>query len=179
MKRLLGVAVLSAALVLSVLPTAAAGATPYCGITWGSAAKTGADTNYREVLKNIRTGQHDCYDRMVLDLSGNGTGYRVSYITPPYRDEAGIAIPVSGGAVLQITVEAPSYDPATGKPTYNATVGQRLPNVNLAGYQTFREAKFAGSFEGQTTVVLGVRAQLPMRVTKADNRVIVDVAHKW
>jgi hypothetical protein len=54
-----------------------------------------------------------------------------------------------------------------------------LPGVNLAGYQTFREAKFAGSFEGQTSVGLGVRARLPFRVFTLDSRLVVDVAHRW
>ena len=39
---------------------------------------------------------------------------------------------------------------------------KRLPMPNVAGYRTFRQVAWAGSFEGQTTVGLGVRARLPV-----------------
>jgi hypothetical protein len=42
----------------------------------------------------------------------------------------------------------------------------------------------AGSFEGQTTIGLGVRARLPFRVFTLDgpgngSRIVIDVAHHW
>lgn len=160
------------------LAGSSASAAPYCGITWGSLAKTASATTTRP-LTNVRTGQHDCYDRMVFDLSGTGaTGYSVRYVSSISAEGSGLPIPVSGGAKLQIVVKAPAYD-SNGKPTYAGVVGKTLPGVNVTGYKTFRDAKFAGSFEGQTTVGLGVRAQLPFRVFTSDNHVIVDVAHYW
>ena len=160
------------------LAGSSASAAPYCGITWGSSAKTASATTTRP-LTNIRTGQHDCYDRMVFDLSGTAaTGYSVRYVSNVYADGSGTLIPLNGGAKLQIVVHAPAYD-STGKTIYPGVVGKTLPGVNLSGYQTFRDAKFAGSFEGQTTVGLGVRAQLPFRVTTSQNHVIIDVAHYW
>lgn len=178
MKKLL--TAIGLGIVLGLLPAASANAAPYCGITWGSLPKTAADTSTsHETLNNIRTGRHDCYDRMVIDTSATGTGYNVRYVSNVYADGSGQLIPLSGGAKLQIVAEAPSYNPFTGTPTYGGVTGNPLPGVNLAGYQTFRDAKFAGSFEGQSTVGLGVRAQLPFRVMKLDNRVVIDVAHKW
>lgn len=155
-----------------------ANAAPYCGITWGSSPKA-VTTSTTQPLTNIRTGQHDCYDRMTFDLSGtSATGYSVSYVPNIYADGSGILIPVSGGAKLQIVANAPAYN-AMGVSTYAGVVGKKLPNVNLTGYQTFRDAKYAGSFEGQTTVGLGVRAKLPFRVFTTGNHVVVDVAHYW
>ena len=54
----------------------------------------------------------------------------------------------------------------------------------MAGYQTFRQVADAGSFEGQTTVGLGVRARLPFRAfilagPDGGSRLVVDVAHLW
>lgn len=155
-------------------PTSAA---PYCGITWGSLPKNGGVMSTAP-LTNIRTGQHSCYDRMVFDFSGPASGYRVEYVTNVYADGSGQLIPLSGGAKLQIVALAPAYD-MNGNSTYPGVVGQPLPGVNLAGYQTFRDAKFAGSFEGQTTVGLGVRARLPFRAFMLDNRLVIDVAHRW
>jgi hypothetical protein len=51
--------------------------------------------------------------------------------------------------------------------------------VNVAGYQTFRSTRYGGSFEGQTSFGLGVRARLPFRVFHVDNHLVVDVAHRW
>ncbi|MDX2776003.1 hypothetical protein PV379_01370 [Streptomyces caniscabiei] len=174
------IAAISFGLIVGLIPASPVNAAPYCGITWGSLPKTASDTGATEqMITNVRTGRHDCYDRMVIDTTASGTGYDVRYVSNVYADGSGQLIPLSGGAKLQIVAQAPSYNPSTGVPTYGGITGNPLPGVNLAGYQTFRDAKFAGSFEGQSTIGLGVRAQLPFRVMKFDNRVIVDVAHKW
>ncbi len=74
---------------------------------------------------------------------------------------------------------APAYHPETGAPAYPGRVGRPLPGVFLDGYRTFRDTRFAGSFEGETQIGLGVRARLPFRVLVLDGRVVVDVAHNW
>lgn len=156
---------------------AATAAAPYCGITWGSQPKSteGAFSS----LANVRTGQQACYDRMVFDMQGPASDYNVHYVDNVYSEGGGFLIPLQGGAKLQITVQASSYNTSTGQTTYPGVVGQTLPGVNLTGYQTFRDAKFAGSFEGYTSVGLGVRARLPFRVFQLGSRVVVDVAHAW
>ena len=181
MKKILALAVIATSFAMGLSASQPASAAPYCGITWGSLPKTAPDTSTTtEMLTNVRTGRHDCYDRMVIDTSAPGTGYNVRYVSNVYADGSGQLIPLNNsGAKLQVVAEAPSHNPSTGVPTYGGVTGNPLPGVNLAGYQTFREAKFAGSFEGQTTIGLGVRAKLPFRVMKLDSRVIIDVAHRW
>lgn len=171
----LAISVLSGASLVPIVSAQAAA--PYCGITWGSLPKT-LNTMATSSLVNIRTGRNTCYDRMVFDLNGPAAGYAVQYVSNVYADGSGQLIPLNGGAKLEIVARAPAYN-QNGQPTYPGITGQKLPSVNLTGYQTFRDAKFAGSFEGQTTVGLGVRARLPFRVFTLDNRVIVDVAHYW
>ncbi len=149
----------------------------YCGIAWGSSPKT-AEPYSQDGLTDIRTGGHQCWDRMVLQMNGPAAGYDVHYVGNVYADGSGQLVPLSGGAKLQIVLKAPSYD-QSGRPTYSQTAGGSLPGVNLAGYRTFRDARFAGSFEGQSTIGLGVRARLPFRVFKLDDRVVLDVAHFW
>ena len=70
----------------------------------------------------------------------------------------------------------------TGAATYQPANPAEL--VAVSGWQTFRQVAWAGSFEGYTTVGLGVRALLPFRVFVLDgpgsgSRVVVDVAHQW
>ncbi|WP_145871142.1 AMIN-like domain-containing (lipo)protein [Streptomyces capillispiralis] len=174
-------ATLATAAVPAVATPAAAVRTPACPTGWGSTAKSDADTTATPV-RNIRTGRHACYDRMVVDLPGtarSGLGYSVRYVDRLHQDGSGRHIPVAGGAVLEVRVAAPSYDPATGEPAYPARAGRPLPGVDLTGYRTFRDARFAGSFEGETQVGLGLRARLPFRVLQVQDHIVIDVAHTW
>ncbi|MER7897808.1 hypothetical protein ABTX62_17290 [Streptomyces sp. NPDC096046] len=151
-----------------------------CPTGWGSLAKTDAGATLASVT-NVRTGRHTCFDRMVIDVpgGGSGVGYTVQYVDRLYQDGSGRHIPVAGGAVLEVRVAAPAYDPETGAATYPGRPARPLPGVDLTGYRTFRDTRFAGSFEGDTQIGLGVRARLPFRVQQLDDRVVVDVAHSW
>lgn len=152
-----------------------------CPTGWGSLVKT-APTATTAPVREVRTGHHTCYDRMVVDLpgaGGSGIGYTVRYVDRLYQDGSGRPVPVAGGAVLEVRVAAPPYDPETGRPTYPARAGKPLPGVDLTGYRTFREARFAAGFEGDTQIGLGVRARLPFRVLQLPDRLVIDVAHGW
>ncbi|MGY0059596.1 AMIN-like domain-containing (lipo)protein [Streptomyces sp. LZ34] len=154
-----------------------------CATAWGSGEKTAQPAGYQP-LKNIRAGQHECYDRLVFDLKGGGTaadpaGYRVGYVDAMYQDGSGDPIKVGGGAILEIHVSAPSYDPEAGGETYPGRAGKTLPGVDITGYRTFKDTRYGASFEGETQVGLGVRARLPFRVLQSGDRLIVDVAHSW
>ncbi|MFG3660581.1 hypothetical protein [Streptomyces sp. NPDC047706] len=172
----------AAAPATAAAPAASAAAAPAtaCPTGWGSTAET-RTTSTTESVTNIRTGRHACYDRMVVDVpgAGSGLGYWVGYVDQLRQDGSGNLIPVRGGAILEVRVTAPAYDPETGEPTYPARAGRPLPGVDLTRYRTFRDARFAGSFEGDTQVGLGLRARLPFRVLVLSDRVVVDVAHNW
>jgi hypothetical protein len=177
-----GIAV-SAAAATGVAAAAPAATAAACSVSWGSTAKTSAPMTARQIT-DVRSGQHTCYDRLVVDLNGAGstaTGYDVRYVTTVVQDGSGQPVPLRGGAKLQIVVRAPSYD-TSGRSTYTPANPKEL--VDVTGYRTFRQAAFAGSFEGQTTIGLGVRARLPMRVFRlagpgTGERLVVDVAHSW
>ncbi|MBZ4320761.1 AMIN-like domain-containing (lipo)protein [Streptomyces huiliensis] len=152
-----------------------------CRIGWGSRPRVHPDSEYHP-LTDIRTGRHRCFDRMVFDVHtshGHPIGYHVGYVDKLYQDGSGDVVTVGGGALLEIRVAAPSHDPETGGPRYPARAGHPLPGVDLTGYRTFREARFVGSFEGDTMVGLGLRGRLPFRVFQTGNHVVVDVAHTW
>ena len=164
---------------------ATASTAPYCGITWGSTAKATSPAQlWTGAVTGVRAGRHTCYDRLVVDLNGagsTGTGYSLRYVTTVYQEGSGEAVSLRGGAKLQIVVKAPAYDD-NGHSTYSPA--NRTELVSTAGYRTFRQVAFAGSFEGQTTIGLGVRARLPMRAFRlagpgTGERLVIDVAHFW
>jgi hypothetical protein len=179
------VVALTTVLAALVLPGTAQAA-PYCGITWGSLPKVhnASDT---DMINDVRAGRHTCFDRLVIDLGGQDTtfgSYDVRYVPVVHADGSGFAVPVRGAADLQIVLRAPAYD-QYGNPTFTPANPREV--VNVSGFSTFRQVAWAGSFEGQTTLALGVRARLPFRVfvlngTPASDlgpRLIIDVAHRW
>jgi hypothetical protein len=156
-------------------PTTTAVADPYCGITWGSGEKS-VNPDPGGNVTNVRSGQQSCYDRLVIDMAGPASGYWVSYVDQITEDASGTPIPVRGGARIAVTVYAPSYD-HNGNMTYHFANRNEL--VNVTGYQTFRQVVYAGSWEGTTSLGIGVRARLPFRVFTLPGRVVIDVAHSW
>ena len=124
-----------------------ASADPYCGLVWGSLAKVEPALSQAPVT-NVRTGQHYCFDRLVIDLNGP---VGVPQVT---QDGSGLPVPLRGQAFLQVTAHAPAYD-GNGKPTYDPANPNELSDVS--GYQTFRQVAWAGSFEGYSSLGLGVQ----------------------
>ena len=160
---------------------ASAAARPYCGITWGSLPKV-SDIHSPAALTDIRTGQHDCYDRVVFDFDSPGTGYKVDYAEQVYSEGMGQPLSPAGGARLNVVLLENAYDLQTGASTYPHKVGDHV--ANISGYRTLRDVVYGGTFEGYTTIGLGVRARLPFRVfTLAGpgehGRIVIDVAHRW
>ena len=178
-KSWLAVLGLLAAFVL-VAPSQAQAA-PYCGITWGSLAKS-AGALSSSPITNVRAGQHPCFDRLVVDITGRANGYTVQYVGAVYHEGSGAVVPLRGGAFLQATVLDPTYNVATGVPVYRPANPNEL--VNTAGYAAFRQVALAGSFESQTTIGVGVRARLPFTAFVLNGpgnqtRLVIDVAHRW
>lgn len=165
---------------VSPAATASAVTAPSCGITWGSVADSVAGHS-SATLTNVRTGRHTCYDRMVIDLKGKVKGYDVRYVNAVYTEAQGRRVPLAGAADLRIIVKAPAYNSA-GTPTYNPA--HRTHAKDVSGYTTFRQIAYLGSFEGQSSFGLGVRARLPFRTfvltgTNGTSRLVIDVAHRW
>jgi hypothetical protein len=162
------------------LPGVAAAAPTTCSTAWGSQPKASTGSTLATVT-NVRAGQQDCYDRLVVDVAGTVDGYSVKYVDQIGSIGSGEVIPVRGGAKLQVTVFAPAHD-QDYEPTYQPADVDEL--VDVSGYATFRQLVFAGTFEGVSEFGVGVRARLPFRVfvlagPGTSSRVVMDVAHRW
>jgi hypothetical protein len=146
-------------------PAASCAPLPWSG--WGTGLQLRAASSNAPVYL-VRAGQHECSDRVVFHLNGpDPTGYSVRYVNLVREDGSGRPVPVAGAAALQVIINAP----ALGQDSHGY-VGKVLAQpradfytpAQLAGWSSLREVRYAGSFEGQTTIAVGVRARVPFRV---------------
>ena len=161
-----------------VAPTASA--MPYCGIRWGSLVKEAAPTTLSSLV-NVRAGRHACFDRLVLDFPGAIDGYWASYVPVVTTDDFGDAIPLRGGARLEVAALGTAQDLETYEQVYRPA--DRAEVVPVSGWRTFRQIAWGGD-DGPTALSMGVRARLPFRVFVLagpgdGSRLVVDVAHRW
>jgi hypothetical protein len=167
---------LTTALSLAPARALAPAAEPACSVRWGSQPRA-VPTGSAGTLADVRAGGHACFDRLVLDVDGDVDGYFVRYVDTVYQDGSGFPVRVRGGARLQVIATVPGTLTGVG-PTPRGEV------VDVSRMRTLRHVAWAGSFEGQTTLGVGVRAHLPYRVVLLDGpgntaRLVVDVAHTW
>lgn len=170
-----GLGIAPAAPAVSASVVTAPARAPYCGITWGSVADHVSGESTARTM-NVRAGKHACYDRLVIDLKGKAKGYDIRYVKAVYTEGQGKRIPLVGAADLRIIVNT------TGMSTYNPK--NRSKAVNVTGMRTFKQVAYLGSFEGQDSFGLGVRAHLPFRSFVLNgpgtgSRLVIDVAHRW
>ncbi|QBI56435.1 AMIN-like domain-containing (lipo)protein [Streptomonospora litoralis] len=164
------------------------GASASCGITesWTLSADVDPGSSGAPV-RDVRAGRHECFDRVVVDVHGTAaTGFDVSYVPEVKAQGSGKPVPVAGNAALRMIVRSPAQGTPGGGTDQEplASVGEHfVPEDGLADWGSLRSVRFAGSFEGQTTVALGAREKLPFRAfARLDEdrdvrTVVVDIAH--
>ena len=173
-KRLLLLVVLIAT-TIGFVAVPSAEAAPYCGITWGSQPKVVERHGIDELVAG-RVGHHTCFDRFVVEFAGPvAPGFRAYYEDVVVSEGEGTPVTVGGGAHLRFTVLAPTFGP----------LGQSHAVLfDTPSFPTLVQIAGAGSFEGQTSFAVGVRARLPFTVSTlpgpgSHSRLILDVAHRW
>jgi hypothetical protein len=133
-----------------------------------------------------RIGRHACYDRVVFDINGPQAVSVVARYVPVVRaDGSGRRVPVPGRAALEVIVRAPML----GTDSQGHQPWRKVPRIGqniiapsrISGWSSLRAVKFAGSFEGQTTMAVGVRERFLFRVWVRSERhyqhVVLDVSH--
>ena len=177
-RRLLALlSVLSLILAGMVVTAPAAAAHPYCGQVWGSQPRDVGGMS-AGLLTDVRAGRHACFDRLVLDVDAPLTGWSVRYVDQVVLDGSGEVLPVGGRARLEVVARVGVLPTDAFFSGLGATLG------DTSRYRTFRDVAWGGSFEGITTVGLGVRARLPFRAfvlpgPGTGSRLVVDVGHRW
>jgi hypothetical protein len=124
---------------------------------------------------DIRTGGHECFERVVLELGGSGElpGYQVSYEPDPILDSPrGEPVDIAGDATLVLRV------------------GAWMPDIEGNGYQgprefvptnvvNIRELEQIENFEGMNAWAIGLDRQRDFTVSTLTDpvRIVIDIAN--
>lgn len=151
--------------------TAAAASWPADVAADTSKASPGASVT----VSALRFGVHDGFDRVVLEVGGEGLpGWDVRYVDQASSQGSGAAVEVAGNAVLQVNLTGAGYPYDTGV--------EELPRgraVSATGAGTVTDVVFDATFEGTTVAFVGTTEQAPFRVylLEAPTRVVLEVQH--
>jgi len=166
--------------------SSATASAPLCGIYWGSIPKVDSSPLALGPVKDVRTGQHACYDRMVIDVHAPlaATGSTTS---------RALRRPATPTASTPARGESVHFRQQCGMPvpgTHHSTaVDNPDEATDVSAYRTFRQVRELiygplGLYgpEG-VQFALGCVRISPIRVFTLDgpgldSRLVIDVAHK-
>ena len=127
------------------------------------------------LLKAVRTGKHEFYERVVFEFEGNALpGYVIEYVDKPVRDcGRGEVVPVGGDGFLMVTLQPANAHTASGQPT----VRNVQPNSDS---KLLNDLKLICDFEAEVQWVMGLSSPNRYRVLELTNpaRLVVDIAHR-
>lgn len=124
------------------------------------------------VFTDVRVGEHEDFDRIVLEFSGAGPlGWQVNYVDEAVLEGSGDVVTLSGDEILVVVAHYNLW-PA---PDYYS--GPRRFEPQDAG--SISDIFVGGTFEGYTQMFAGIEGSpVPFRVFELTNpsRLVVDVA---
>ena len=124
---------------------------------------------------DLRVGVHEKFDRVVLDLAGEGVpGWRAEYVDAPTLQGSGAPVEIAGDATLKVVVQGLVYPTADGAEEYQ---GPQRVDPGTTG--VIEEVVYGSIFEGQTEIFIGLESQEPFRVFLLEDptRVVIDIVH--
>ena len=124
-------------------------------------------------LVDIRTGEHQNFDRVVFDFSGAPPGYSVGYVRQVRADPSDKLVRLNGNANIVARLKPATAHREDGSFTYTG------PERFSPGFANLREVALVGDYEGVVSVALGLRHKAGFRVftLRDPTRIVVDVAH--
>jgi len=126
------------------------------------------------VGREVRTGAHPCFERVVIELQGTGDlpGYRVEYVPDPVRlSPSDLTVEIAGDATLVVSIGA--WMSNTEGEGY--TGPQQILPTNV---QQIAELRMIENFEGMSMWAIGLDQQRGFRVSTLlePPRIVVDIA---
>lgn len=122
---------------------------------------------------DIRTGRHDCFERVVLELQGSGDlpGYRAAYEDDPILESpSGTPVEIAGDATLVLSVGAWMTD-------MEGNGYQGPTQIFPANVDNVAELRLIENFEGQHAWAIGLDSQRGFAVSTLGDpvRIVIDI----
>ena len=125
------------------------------------------------VLRQIRTGQHGSYERLVLEFTAPYGAVKVGYVPVVRQDPSGRIVPLQGHSFLQIVVHA-----AVARYAATPITPYQGPSTLTPRYPTLRQVSISGDFEAVLSVGVGLSRTAGFQVQRltAPDRLVLDIA---
>ena len=125
-------------------------------------------------LVAVRVGNHPGFDRVVFEFAKDVPGYTVSYVDQPVAEDGSgepVDLPAADAAVKIVFTPASGFDMDVGKATYKGP--KSITNDKTVEITAVADA---GDFESVLSWAVGLRHEVPFKVTKLDKpaRLVVD-----
>jgi hypothetical protein len=147
------------------------GAPPFPGDTSADSAEAVDPAGL--TVTDVRMGAHEGFDRVVLDVGGEGTpGWQVEYVDSATAEGTGAPVDLAGPAYLRVLLTGVSNP-------YESGVDERARGaVPASGTDAVTGVWYDGTFEGQALAYIGTTGEQPFRVYALGDptRVVVEVA---
>lgn len=122
----------------------------------------------------MRVGTHEGFDRVVIELAGEGTpGWHIDYTQAPQQQASGEQLKIAGGSFLDVNIDGTTYPFELGLEPANLT-----PAMNSG--PVVAEVISGGTFEGRSQFIIGVNGgQRPYSVSYLEDpkRLVIDFHH--
>ncbi len=124
-------------------------------------------------LMDIRVGENDGFDRVVLEFADDVPGYTVKYVDLPVLESGSgdpLELPGAEAAVHIILTPASAFDFEAGQSTFKPKSVESEATAEIIGVTR------SGDFESVLSWAVALRHEVPFKVTKLDNpaRLVVD-----
>ena len=126
------------------------------------------------VMRNIRTGLHDGFDRVVVDLDGPRPGVTYRWSDELRADPSDEVVWLTGANFLTVVMNPASGHNDSGNPTWFFPEKFRTRDLH-----NVMAIAVTGDFEGHLSIGLGTRTQSWVRVSVLDapTRVVIDIGN--
>lgn len=123
------------------------------------------------MVTGVRIGSHNGFDRVVFDLTGEGSpGWFIDYTSNPTQQGSGNTINFTGDTALNVNIDGTVY------PFDLGLEDPEIGTVDGSG-SIVTQVVSAGTFEGRSQFVIGLNGKHPYSITELQDphRLVVDV----
>jgi hypothetical protein len=125
---------------------------------------------------NLRVGEHKSFDRVVIDLRGKMTGYKVRFVKSLRYDGSGNPVPLKGKRFVAVVLYPASAHDEHGNGLYQG------PQLQQYGFSSLRGVAFTGDYEGYVSFGISLTHKAPFRVQElkdpnGPDRLVIDFKH--